>query len=142
MMAAASTSLWMGDLDPYMDESFISMAFKQMGVAVKGIKVIKSKTTGLPAGYCFIDFHDPENAHQAMLKLNGKNIPNSSPVSVYQGQSSDPELGQYQTKLTANLSPTDDLYHVLNFIRQGQFSSVEYRLDSFLFPQSRLLMVF
>lgn len=29
-----------------MDESFISMAFKQMGVAVKGIKVIKSKTTG------------------------------------------------------------------------------------------------
>lgn len=33
-------------LDPYMDESFISMAFKQMGVAVKGIKVIKSKTTG------------------------------------------------------------------------------------------------
>lgn len=96
----------------------------------------------LPAGYCFIDFHDPENAHQAMLKLNGKNIPNSSPVGVYQGQSSDPELGQYQTKLTANLSPTDDLYHVLNFIRQGQFSSVEYRLDSFLFPQSRLLMVF
>nr|XP_034314708.1 tRNA selenocysteine 1-associated protein 1 isoform X1 [Crassostrea gigas] len=81
MMAAASTSLWMGDnLDPYMDESFISMAFKQMGVAVKGIKVIKSKTTGLPAGYCFIDFHDPENAHQAMLKLNGKNIPNSSPT--------------------------------------------------------------
>lgn len=96
----------------------------------------------LPAGYCFIDFHDPENAHQAMLKLNGKNIPNSSPVGVYQGQSSDPELGQYQTKLTANLSPTDDLYYVLNFIRQGQFSSVEYRLDSFLFPQSRLLMVF
>ena len=33
-------------LDPYMDESFVSMAFKQMGVAVKGIKVIKSKTTG------------------------------------------------------------------------------------------------
>jgi hypothetical protein len=29
-----------------MDESFISMAFKQMGIAVKGIKVIKSKTTG------------------------------------------------------------------------------------------------
>lgn len=55
----------------------------------------------LPAGYCFIDFHDPENAHQAMLKLNGKNIPNSSPVSVFSRTSSDAELGHSQTKLTA-----------------------------------------
>lgn len=36
-----------------MDESFISMAFKQMGVAVKGIKVIKSKTTGYEFNFFF-----------------------------------------------------------------------------------------
>ncbi|KAK3090710.1 hypothetical protein FSP39_013934 [Pinctada imbricata] len=66
-------------LEPYMDEEFIGNAFKEMGVSVKGIKVIKSKMTGLPAGYCFIDFHTQEKAREAMLKLSGKNIPNSNP---------------------------------------------------------------
>ena len=36
----------------------------------------------LPAEYCFIDFHSQEKAKEAMLKLSGKNIPNSSPVSL------------------------------------------------------------
>ncbi|OWF46042.1 tRNA selenocysteine 1-associated protein 1-like [Mizuhopecten yessoensis] len=78
-MSGASSSLWMGDLEPYMDDYFITSAFEQMGSTIKSMKLIKNKVTGLPAGYCFIDFHDEEKAHDAMLKLNGKIIPNSNP---------------------------------------------------------------
>ncbi|XP_033737127.1 uncharacterized protein LOC117325196 isoform X15 [Pecten maximus] len=78
-MSGASLSLWMGDLEPYMDDYFITSAFEQMGATIKSMKLIKNKVTGLPAGYCFIDFHDAEKAHDAMLKLNGKIIPNSNP---------------------------------------------------------------
>ena len=34
-----------------------------------------------PAGYCFVEFTDGETAHRAMLRLNGKKVPGSSPVS-------------------------------------------------------------
>ncbi|XP_069127463.1 tRNA selenocysteine 1-associated protein 1-like [Argopecten irradians] len=78
-MSGASLSLWMGDLEPYMDEYFITSAFDQMGATITSMKLIKNKVTGLPAGYCFIDFSDAGQAHDAMLKLNGKIIPNSSP---------------------------------------------------------------
>lgn len=36
----------------------------------------------LPAGYCFVDFQDAESALRAQLRLNGKIIPNSEPVST------------------------------------------------------------
>ena len=36
----------------------------------------------LPAGYCFVEFKDGDAAQRAMLRLNGKIIPNSQPVGV------------------------------------------------------------
>ena len=44
-------------------------------------QVIKNKFTGEPASYGFINFSSDHNALMAMHKLNGKVIPNSSPVS-------------------------------------------------------------
>ncbi|XP_013410625.1 tRNA selenocysteine 1-associated protein 1 isoform X2 [Lingula anatina] len=76
---AGGGTLWMGDLEPYMDEIFITQAFIQMGEPVANVKLIKSKTTGLLAGYCFVEFHDVDTAHKAMLRLNGKIVPGSRP---------------------------------------------------------------
>ena len=36
----------------------------------------------IPAGYCFIEFRDAASANNALLKLNGKGIPGSQPVSA------------------------------------------------------------
>ena len=36
----------------------------------------------LPAGYCFVEFNDEEEARRAMLRLNGKIVPGSDPVST------------------------------------------------------------
>lgn len=80
----------MGDLEPYMDEVFISNAFAHMGEDVISVKVIKNKQTGnrerdmrMPTGYCFVQFPMEEAAHQAMLRLNGKIIPHSMPYKRF-----------------------------------------------------------
>jgi hypothetical protein len=42
----------------------------------------------LPAGYCFVDFTEKDKAQEALLKLNGKVIPNTNPVCITKHQSS------------------------------------------------------
>ncbi|XP_043940758.1 tRNA selenocysteine 1-associated protein 1 [Protopterus annectens] len=68
-------SLWMGDLEPYMDENFISRAFATFGELVQSVKIIRNKLTGVPAGYCFVEFQDQSTAEKCLHKVNGKPIP-------------------------------------------------------------------
>ncbi|XP_022170444.1 tRNA selenocysteine 1-associated protein 1-like isoform X2 [Myzus persicae] len=70
------TSLWMGSLEPYMTESFITGAFQKMGEYPKNVKLMRNKNTGETAGYAFVDFYDPVSV---MHKLNGKYIPGTNP---------------------------------------------------------------
>jgi len=73
-------ALWIGGLEPYMDEDFLKNALSMMGEEnVISIKVIKNKFTGEPASYGFINFDSDPAALMAMHKLNGKIIPNSTP---------------------------------------------------------------
>ncbi|VDQ01752.1 unnamed protein product [Trichobilharzia regenti] len=77
-----SHTIWMGDLEPYMDEMFIKRAFETSGEIIVSVKVIRNKATGQTLGYGFIEFLDSTAARDAMLKLNGKLIP-GAPVSVF-----------------------------------------------------------
>ncbi|XP_041069636.1 tRNA selenocysteine 1-associated protein 1-like isoform X3 [Carcharodon carcharias] len=74
-----SRSLWMGDLENYMDENFISRAFATMGETVISVKIIRNRVTGTPAGYCFVEFADQAAAERCLLKINGKKLPGASP---------------------------------------------------------------
>jgi RNA recognition motif-containing protein len=80
---SCSSTLWMGNVEPYMDESFISSAFSQMGETVLGVKLIRMKTTGQLASYCFVEFPDPDSAQRSMLRLNGKVVPGSQPPNRF-----------------------------------------------------------
>ncbi|KAK3611738.1 hypothetical protein CHS0354_037319 [Potamilus streckersoni] len=107
MSSSPTPTLWMGDLEPYMDEFFIMQAFDQMGEPANQVKLIKNKLTGLPAGYCFVDFADAESSHRAMLRLNGKIIPNSQPPkrfklnsSSHGKESTSPEFSLFIGELT------------------------------------------
>ncbi|KAI8501572.1 tRNA selenocysteine 1-associated protein 1 [Branchiostoma belcheri] len=71
------TSLWMGDLEPYMDEPFIMNAFASMGEPIISVKLIKNRQTGGPAGFCFVDFGDQQLAERALTRLSGKQLPGS-----------------------------------------------------------------
>ncbi|XP_028283672.1 tRNA selenocysteine 1-associated protein 1-like isoform X2 [Parambassis ranga] len=73
------TSLWMGDLDPYMDENFIKQAFSAMGESPFGVKIITHRITGGSAGYCFVELADEESVDRCVQRLNGKLVPGSNP---------------------------------------------------------------
>ena len=50
-------ALWIGGLEPYMDETFLQSAISMMGeTGMVSIKVMINKLTGEPAGYGFINF--------------------------------------------------------------------------------------
>merc|ERR1712136_3532 len=68
-------TLWMGDLEPEMDETFVATAFLLIHEPIVAVRIIKNRLTGDPAGYCFVEFPDEESAQRALLRLNGKQIP-------------------------------------------------------------------
>ncbi|KAL8950657.1 MAG: hypothetical protein Q9222_003316 [Ikaeria aurantiellina] len=71
----AKTTLWMGELEPWIDENFVRSVWYNMGEQVN-VKMIRDKFSG-NAGYCFIDFTTPAAASKA-LALNGQLIPNTN----------------------------------------------------------------
>uniref|UniRef100_A0A8C3V4M3 tRNA selenocysteine 1-associated protein 1 n=1 Tax=Catharus ustulatus TaxID=91951 RepID=A0A8C3V4M3_CATUS len=78
-----AASLWMGDLEPYMDENFVSRAFATMGELVLGVKIIRNRLTGIPAGYCFVEFADLATAEKCLHKINGKPLPGATPAKRF-----------------------------------------------------------
>ncbi|MFH4977079.1 hypothetical protein AB6A40_003788 [Gnathostoma spinigerum] len=75
-------TLWMGDLDPHWDSTFISDAFAKMGEETVNVKIVSDKYTGKP-GYCFVEFADQDSARRAMLHINGKTVPKSRPSAAF-----------------------------------------------------------
>ena len=67
--------LWMGDLDPWMDEGFIKSLFASMGDKGVSVKLMRDKNTGLAAGYCFLEFQSHATALRHLSTLNGTLIP-------------------------------------------------------------------
>ncbi|KAF2751508.1 RNA-binding domain-containing protein [Sporormia fimetaria CBS 119925] len=65
----------MGELEPWIDESFVRNIWNTMGYDVS-VKMIRDKFSG-NAGYCFVDFKSPDAANAA-LQNNGQIIPNTN----------------------------------------------------------------
>lgn len=76
--AEASKTLWMGELEPWMDEHFVKNVFTTVSGENVNVKVIRDRASG-NAGYCFVEFNTVDAATKA-LALNNSNIPNSSRV--------------------------------------------------------------
>ncbi|KAH8905002.1 RNA-binding domain-containing protein [Coniochaeta sp. PMI_546] len=71
----ASKTLWMGEMEAWMDENFIKQIFQTVLGENVQVKVIRDRNSG-NAGYCFVEFGTPEAAQKA-LGLNGTQVPNS-----------------------------------------------------------------
>ncbi|KAH3668097.1 hypothetical protein OGAPHI_001851 [Ogataea philodendri] len=76
-----SRTLWMGDIEPWWDEEFITQVWGATNKRVQ-VKVIKPRQNSMVqqlahSGYCFVEFETPEDAKDA-LKLNGTVIPNTT----------------------------------------------------------------
>ncbi|KAK9268411.1 hypothetical protein L1049_000161 [Liquidambar formosana] len=68
-------SLWIGDLQYWMDENYLLGCF-QPGEALSA-KVIRNKQTGQPEGYGFIEFVSRAVAERILQTYNGAVMPNS-----------------------------------------------------------------
>ncbi|RCH93257.1 hypothetical protein CU097_012898 [Rhizopus azygosporus] len=70
------TTLWMGDLESWMDEEYIQQLwFNYLGIHVP-VKLIRDKKT--TAGYAFIDFSSCDIAQMILDRFNGVLLPNSN----------------------------------------------------------------
>ncbi len=76
-VSVQSRSLWIGEIENWMDENYISGNFSHYGYKVKTVKIIRDKNTKSVMGYGFVEFYTPEAAKDALNNLNGKPIPNS-----------------------------------------------------------------
>ncbi|KAF9101086.1 hypothetical protein BGX27_000113 [Mortierella sp. AM989] len=74
-----ASSLWMGELEPWMDENWIRGAWYNAGEQV-AVKMIRDKYTGANAGYCFVELSSPAAAAKAITTLNGVLIPGTNKV--------------------------------------------------------------
>uniref|UniRef100_J3MLC2 RRM domain-containing protein n=1 Tax=Oryza brachyantha TaxID=4533 RepID=J3MLC2_ORYBR len=65
-------SLWIGDLQYWMDENYLYNAFAPMGQQVASVKVIRNKQSGQSEGYGFIEFQSRAAAEYALANFNGR----------------------------------------------------------------------
>jgi len=112
-------ALWIGGLEPYMNEDFLSTAMMQLGQeGVVSIKVMTNKFTGEPAGYGFINFDSDQRAILTMHRLGGKVIPNSNPPVRFKLNHNSTRLqpGEPDTSIwVGDLSPDVDDYALYQF---------------------------
>jgi hypothetical protein len=87
---ASRSTIWWGDLEPWMDEEYAKQVCSLMGWFPDSIKVphpAPDASTGQQAnnpGYCFLTFPSPAHAASALVQIsnNGKGAPVSMPNSA------------------------------------------------------------
>lgn len=65
-----SKTLWVGDIENWMNEEYLTRLFSKTGATVVSVKIIKDKATGLPLGYGFVEFNSHEMAAKVLQLLN------------------------------------------------------------------------
>ncbi|KAK7245847.1 hypothetical protein RIF29_40699 [Crotalaria pallida] len=68
-------TLWIGDLQYWMDENYLYQCFAHTG-EVTSVKVIRNKQTSQSEGYGFIEFNSRAGAQNVLQTFNGAIMPN------------------------------------------------------------------
>ena len=71
-------TLWMGDIEPWMDELFIRNSFIECGFNPTKITLIRDTRFERKKNFCFIDFNSFQEATNALFYLNSKIIPKTN----------------------------------------------------------------
>jgi RNA recognition motif-containing protein len=72
------STLWMGDIEPWMTREIILESFFEYGLKPSKIKMIKDHQFNSIKNYCFVNFDSITEANKAIISLNGKNIPKTN----------------------------------------------------------------
>ena len=121
-------TLWMGDIEPWMDKLFIKKSFNYYGFKPKSIKIIRNASINENKQFCFVNFKNFQEANNALLNLNAKIIPNTKLVFKlnFKNDNNLSALSQnYKNIYVGNLSPkitNNDLYNIF----KARYPSVYY----------------
>ncbi|XP_034561004.1 tRNA selenocysteine 1-associated protein 1-like isoform X1 [Notolabrus celidotus] len=110
------STLWMGNLEAYMDEKFVIRAFSTMGETVVNVRIIRNKMTGVSSprgalGYCFVEMTDEATAERCLRKINGKSLPGANPPTRFKlnrATFGKQESGQMYSLFVGDLTPEVD----------------------------------
>ena len=69
------STLWMGDIEPWMTKEIIMNSFFEYGIKPSSIKMIRDHKLNISKNFCFINFENMVEANNALINLNGKKIP-------------------------------------------------------------------
>ncbi|GFP84553.1 polyadenylate-binding protein rbp47 [Phtheirospermum japonicum] len=69
-------TIWIGDLQQWMDEGYLHSCFSQSGEVVS-VKIIRNKQTGQSERYGFIEFNSHASAEKVLQGYNGTIMPNT-----------------------------------------------------------------
>ncbi|XP_045914333.1 tRNA selenocysteine 1-associated protein 1-like isoform X5 [Micropterus dolomieu] len=110
------STLWMGNLETYMDEKFITRAFSTMGEQAINVRIIRNKMTGVLSprgalGYCFVEMTDEATAERCLRKINGKALPGANPPTRFKlnrATFGKQDSGQMYSLFVGDLTPEVD----------------------------------
>ncbi|KAM4538801.1 tRNA selenocysteine 1-associated protein 1-like [Odontesthes bonariensis] len=105
------STLWMGNLETYMDEKFITRSFSTMGEQVVSVRIIRNKMTGGALGYCFVEMTDEATAERCLRKINGKALPGANPPTRFKlnrATFGKQDTGQMYSLFVGDLTPEVD----------------------------------
>ncbi|CAH8363256.1 unnamed protein product [Eruca vesicaria subsp. sativa] len=117
-------SLWIGDLLPWMDETYLMSIFSLTG-EVQHAKVIRNKQSGYTEGYGFIECVSHAAAERLLQTYNGTQMPNSEQIFKlnWAGERRQSE-GPEHTVFVGDLAP-DVTDYVLTETFKAVYSSVK-----------------
>ena len=74
----SANTVWMGEIEHWIDEVFIMNSFIKYGFKPKSVKLIIDKRINRFQNFCLINFETLEEANKALFQLNGKPIPETN----------------------------------------------------------------
>ena len=113
--------LWMGDIDPIMDESIIRTFFQFYNFNPINIRLIKNNEENKKKTYCFVYFKNIYEANRILNQLNGKPIPNTS--LKFKLNWANYITSDIKIIFVGNLNPLVDDISLLNFFK-SKYKSV------------------
>ena len=116
-------TLWMGDIEPWMDESFIIDSFKNYGFKPKNVKLIIDKRLNKFKNFCFVNFNNLKEANYALFNLNAKKIPKTDMFFKLNLTKNNSE--NYKNAYVGNLSPQINDFELYNYFK-SKYPSVYY----------------
>ena len=70
-------TIWVGDIESWMDEKYLVDIFGKSGRVVK-VKIKRDKFTNVPLGYAFVEFETHEEAAKVLQLFSGSTHPRTN----------------------------------------------------------------